>query len=248
MRLALLADIHSNLEALVAVLAHAREQGAEARVYLGDLVGYGADPAAVLERIEEDQAAGAVVVQGNHDAAVLDGSVAAGMNPDALAAIAFTRAELGQHQRAFLAGLPLLWRRGDTTLVHASAEKPGEFLYVTDPVRAARCLEAAPSPLVFAGHVHEPVLFYTSAADRPLPFQPVSGVAIPVPPRRRWLAIAGSVGQPRDGRPAASYAVFDDERRTLTFHRVAYDWPSAAAKVRAAGLPERLAARLERGE
>jgi len=69
-----------------------------------------------------------------------------------------------------------------------------------------------------------------------------------VPPRRRWLGIAGSVGQPRDGRTAASYAVFDDVRRTLTYHRVAYDWPTAAAKVRAAGLPARLAERLEHGD
>jgi predicted phosphodiesterase len=248
MRLALLADIHANLEALVAVLAHAHEQGAEARAYLGDLVGYGADPEAVLERVEEEAALGAVVVQGNHDAAVLDPSVAAGMNAAALEAIAWTRARLAPRERAFLASLPLVVRRGDATFVHASAESPGEFLYVTNPFGAAGCLAASETPWTFAGHVHEPVLYYTSAADRPLPFKPVPGVAIPVPPRRRWLAIAGSVGQPRDGRPAASYALFDDERRTLTYHRVAYDWPSAAAKVRAAGLPKQLAARLEHGD
>jgi diadenosine tetraphosphatase ApaH/serine/threonine PP2A family protein phosphatase len=248
MRLALLADIHANLEALVAVLAHAREQGAGGHAFLGDLVGYGADPEAVLERVEEEAARGAVVVQGNHDAAVLDASISAGMNDAALAAIAWTRARLGARERAFLASLPLLARRGDVIFVHGSADSPEQFLYVTDPLRAGRCLAAAGTPWVFAGHVHEPVLYYTSASDRLLPFQPVPGVAIPVPPRRRWLAIAGSVGQPRDGRPAASYALFDDERRTLTYHRVAYDWPSAAAKVRAAGLPERLAARLERGE
>ena len=248
MRLALLADIHSNLEALVAVLAHAREQGAEALAFLGDLVGYGADPEAVLERIEAEAARGAVVVQGNHDAAVLDPGVAAGMNEAALEVIAWTRGRLGARERAFLASLPLLAQRGDVTFVHGSVETPEQFLYVTDPLRAARCLAAAGTPWVFAGHVHEPVLYYTSATDRPLPFRPVPGVAIPVPPRRRWLAIAGSTGQPRDGRPSASYAVFDDERHTLTYHRVAYDWPSAAAKVRAAGLPERLAVRLERGD
>jgi len=248
MRLALLADIHSNLEALVAVLAHARGQGAGGLAFLGDLVGYGADPEAVLRRVQEEAARGAVVVQGNHDAAVLDPGVAVGMNPAALEAIAWTRTRLGPRERAFLASLPLVARRGDATFVHGSAEAPARFLYVTDPVRAGRCLAASATPWTFAGHVHEPVLYYTSAADRPLPFRPVPGVAIPVPARRRWLAIAGSVGQPRDGRPAASYAVFDDERRTLTFHRVAYDWPSAASKVRAAGLPERLAARLEHGD
>jgi diadenosine tetraphosphatase ApaH/serine/threonine PP2A family protein phosphatase len=248
MRLALLADIHSNLEALLAVLAHARDQGVDGLAFLGDLVGYGADPAPVLERIEEEAARGALVIQGNHDAAVLDPAVAAGMNPAALEAIEWTRAQLGARERAFLASLPLLQRRGEATFVHASAEQPSAWIYVTDPARAARSLALAETPFTFAGHVHEPVLYYTSAADRPLPFKPIAGVAIPVPPRRKWFAIVGSVGQPRDGRTASSYAVFDEERRTLTFHRVAYDWPSAAAKVRAAGLPERLAERLEHGD
>jgi predicted phosphodiesterase len=248
MRLALLADIHSNLEALVAVMAHARQQRADGYAFLGDLVGYGADPGPVLQCIQDEARRGAVVIRGNHDAAVLDPSVAAGMNDAALVAIAWTRARLDARERAFLASLPLVARRGDVTFVHGSAESPDQFLYVTDAFRAARCLGAVETPWVFAGHVHEPVLYYTSAADRPLPFRPVPGVAIPVPGRRRWLGIAGSVGQPRDGRPAASYAVFDDAGCTLTYHRVAYDWPSAAAKVRAAGLPESLAARLEHGE
>jgi diadenosine tetraphosphatase ApaH/serine/threonine PP2A family protein phosphatase len=248
MRLALLADVHSNLEALVAVLAHAEEQGADALAFLGDLVGYGADPLAVVTRVQEEAARGAVVLQGNHDAAVLDEEVAAGMNPEALEAIAWTRRQLGPRERAFLASLPLVLRRGEVTLVHASAAYPKEWTYVTDALRAEECLRATATPWTFAGHVHEPILFYTAASDRPLPFRPVPGVAIPVPPRRRWLGIAGSVGQPRDGRTASSYAVFDDVRRTLTFHRVAYDWPTAAAKVRAAGLPARLAERLERGD
>jgi len=248
MRLALLADVHSNLEALVAVLAHAREQRVDGLAFLGDLVGYGADPAAVLARVEEEVGAGALAVQGNHDAAVLDEQVAAGMNPAALEAIQWTRRQLGDRERAFLASLPLTLRRGEATLVHASAERPSAWIYVTDPARAARAMAAAETPFTFSGHVHEPVLYYTSVADRPLPFKPVPGVAIPVPARRRWLAIVGSVGQPRDGRTAASYAVFDEARRALTFHRVAYDWPTAAAKVRAAGLPERLAERLEHGD
>jgi diadenosine tetraphosphatase ApaH/serine/threonine PP2A family protein phosphatase len=247
MRLALLADVHSNLEALVAVLAHAEREGADALAFLGDLVGYGADPGPVLERVQAEVVRGAVAVQGNHDAAVLDPRGDAEMNAHAAEAIAWTRGQLGPGERAFLASLPLTVRRGEVLLVHASAEAPGDWLYVTDPLRAARCLAAAGTTWVFAGHVHEPVLYYTTS-ERPAAFRPVPGVGIPVPPRRRWLGISGSVGQPRDGRPAASYAVFDDERRTLTFHRVAYDWPTAAAKVRAAGLPPRLAERLERGD
>jgi diadenosine tetraphosphatase ApaH/serine/threonine PP2A family protein phosphatase len=101
---------------------------------------------------------------------------------------------------------------------------------------------------VFSGHVHEPVLYYMSPLSRPMPFRPIPGVAVPVPARRQWLAIVGSAGQPRDGSAAACYALLDQERSTLTFHRVPYDWSEAARKITAAGLPERLALRLARGE
>jgi diadenosine tetraphosphatase ApaH/serine/threonine PP2A family protein phosphatase len=248
MKLALLADLHANLEALTACLADARDRGAEAYAFLGDLVGYGADPAAVLDVVRAHAENGAAVVLGNHDAAVLDPAEAATMNPAAAEAIAWTRGRLSAEHRAFLASLPLVARRGEMLFVHASADAPREWIYVTDPLRAGHSLAAAGTPWVFSGHVHEPVLYYASAADRPLPFRPVPGVAIPVPGRRRWLAIAGSCGQPRDGNTAACYAMMDDARPTLTFHRVPYDWPTAAAKVRAAGLPPRLADRLASGE
>jgi diadenosine tetraphosphatase ApaH/serine/threonine PP2A family protein phosphatase len=189
---------------------------------------------------------GATVVLGNHDAAALSGD-ASSMHPVAQAAAAWTRARLGEPQRTFLASLPLTVNRGDQLFVHASAESPGEWVYVTDPYRAAQCLARTPARYVFAGHVHEPVLYYTSAARRPVPFRPVPGVPIPILPHRRWLAIPGSVGQPRDGSAAACYALADLGRSTLTFHRVPYDCRAAAAKVRAAGLPESLALRLETG-
>lgn len=249
MRRALLADIHANLEALEACLAHARGQGAEAYAFLGDLVGYGADPAAVLDVVAEHAARGAVVVRGNHDDAVISPASAETMNGAAEAAVAWTRDRLGPEHRALLAGLPLVERRGELLFVHASAEDPGQWIYVTDPLRAERSLACAEGARwVFCGHVHEPVLYYTAAAERPLPFRPVPGVAIPVPARRRWLAVVGSAGQPRDRNTAACYAIMDEARATLTFHRVPYDWPAAAAKVRAAGLPERLAQRLAHGE
>jgi diadenosine tetraphosphatase ApaH/serine/threonine PP2A family protein phosphatase len=92
------------------------------------------------------------------------------------------------------------------------------------------------------------VLYFIGADQRPQPFLPMPGVPIPVPRHRRWLAIVGSCGQPRDGTPAACYATFDPERALLTYHRVPYDYEAAARKVRAAGLPEEFARRLERGE
>jgi diadenosine tetraphosphatase ApaH/serine/threonine PP2A family protein phosphatase len=131
--------------------------------------------------------------------------------------------------------------------VHATADAPSEWVYVTDGAQAERSLDAAGAPWVLGGHVHEPALYYTGAGRRPLRFAPIPGVPIPVPPHRRWLAVVGSAGQPRDGNPAACCAVLDVEGATLTFLRVPYDWPSAARKVRAAGLPPALADRLEAG-
>jgi len=248
LKLALLADVHSNLEALEACLEHARGAGAGGYAFLGDLVGYAADPEAVLDRIEALAAEGAVVVRGNHDQAVLDGDTG-DMNEAARAAIEWTRGRLADRHRAFLEGLPLVVRRDSAVFVHASAASPGTWTYVSDPLRAQGSLQAAgDARYVFSGHVHEPVLYYMSPLSRPMPFRPVPGVAVPVPARRQWLAIVGSAGQPRDGSAAACYALLDQERSTLTFHRVPYDWSEAARKITAAGLPERLALRLARGE
>jgi diadenosine tetraphosphatase ApaH/serine/threonine PP2A family protein phosphatase len=247
MKLALLADVHSNLEALEACLAHARGMGADRYAFVGDLVGYGADPAAVLEIVAAHADRGAVVVRGNHDAAVVDAK-ADTMHRAAEEAVAWTRARLSPAHLEFLAGLPLLVRDENRVFVHASADAPEQWNYVTDPLHAARSLDAAAASYVFSGHVHEPVLYYTGAAERPVAFKPIPAVPIPVPPRRRWLAIVGSAGQPRDGNTAACYAMLDAARATLTYQRVPYDWAAAAAKIRAAGLPERLALRLARGE
>jgi diadenosine tetraphosphatase ApaH/serine/threonine PP2A family protein phosphatase len=248
MRIALFADIHSNLDALTACLAEAEARGAERYAFLGDLVGYGAEPGKVVDVIAEFAARGAVVVRGNHDAAVLAGETDT-MRDVAAAAVDWTRGQLDARQLAFLHSLPLTVRDGEVLYVHASAELPDQWTYVSDEYMAARSLAASGGArYVFSGHVHEPTLFYTSAAERPVPFTPVPGKAIPVPVHRRWLAIVGSVGQPRDHNTAASWAMLDLEKRTLTFHRVPYDWRSAAAKIRAAGLPEYLAARIERGE
>jgi diadenosine tetraphosphatase ApaH/serine/threonine PP2A family protein phosphatase len=246
MKLALLADIHANLEALEACLAHAREQGADEVAFLGDLVGYGADPGAVLDRVRTRLVAGALAVRGNHDAAVASAGTDT-MNRSAEAVVDWTRQQLDADQMAFLASLPLMIKRGDVCAVHASADRPADWTYVQSARAAAASLAAAGSTWVFSGHVHEQALYHLTRTGHAHPFRPVPGVAIPVPAHRGWLAVVGSVGQPRDGNTAACYAIFDTRRATLTFHRVPYDWSAAAAKIRAAGLPEFLALRLERG-
>jgi diadenosine tetraphosphatase ApaH/serine/threonine PP2A family protein phosphatase len=245
-KLALFADIHSNLEALTACLEHAARLGAERHAFLGDLVGYGADPVAVLDLIAEHAARGAFVVLGNHDAAALGRSVK-GLNSAAVTAIAWTQKRLGERQRAFLDALPLAVRHDDVLFVHASAAAPERWSYITGARQAAQSMRAANAQLIFCGHVHEQRLYYMGADAKPMPFRPVAGTPIPTARHRQWLAIVGSAGQPRDRNNAACWALADLERARLTFFRVAYDHARAAEKIRAAGLPERLARRLERG-
>lgn len=246
MKLALFADIHANLEALTACLAHAKALGAERYAFLGDLVGYGADPIAVLELVEEHAAQGAVVVLGNHDAAVV-GRPVRGLNASAQAAVVWTQAQLGKRQTAFLSSLPLIMRDENLLFVHASAAAPERWTYITGARQAEQSIKAAGASFVFCGHVHEQRLYYIGSAGRPVPFRPVSGTPIPTARHRQWLAIVGSAGQPRDRNRSACYALADLARARVTFFRVPYDYPSAAEKIRSAGLPESLARRLERG-
>lgn len=246
MKTAILSDIHANLEALQACLAHARRQGAARFVFLGDLVGYGADPLACLDLIRGEVAHGALAVRGNHDEAAL-GGLCEDLNFIARDSTYWTREQLGTAEREFLAALPLQQRDGDALYVHASAADPPAWEYITGTLAAQRCLAATDAAIVFAGHVHQPLLFYTSDAGVKS-FGAGNGVAVPLSARRRWLALLGSVGQPRDGNPAAAYALFDAAARQLTQHRVPYDHAAAARKIIAAGLPAMLARRLAHGE
>lgn len=242
---ALLSDIHSNLEALEACLRHARESGAERYAFLGDLVGYGADPKAVLAIVSRYAAEGSVALKGNHDEAV---ELPSGyMNEMATAAIDWTRKVLSDEEKAFLGSLPLRARADPVCLVHASAASPECWDYIDSPAEAVRSMDAAGTSYTFSGHMHDQALYVRLSTGQVGGFRPQPGSPLPVPPEHRWLAIVGSVGQPRDGNPAAAYALFDPGSAILTFHRVQYDYRTAAAKVRAAGLPAILAERLETG-
>ena len=245
MRLALYSDIHANLEALDACLAHARGQRVDRHAFLGDFVGYGADAVGVVDRVRDEVSRGALAVRGNHDDALE--RPAGYFNDQARAAIAWARESLDAGQRTFLAGLPLVVREGAMCFVHASADRPERWTYVDGTAAAERCVAEARAVYTFCGHVHDQRLYFENAGGRFCPFVPTPGTPIPLSPRRRWLAIVGAVGQPRDRRTAAGYAVFDDSRQELTFFRVPYDARAAADKIRRAGLPGALAHRVELG-
>jgi diadenosine tetraphosphatase ApaH/serine/threonine PP2A family protein phosphatase len=245
LQFALLSDIHANLEALNACMTHARDRGATRFAFLGDLVGYGADARAVVEIVARHVAEGAFAVKGNHDEAV---EKASGYFNDAtLAAIEWARESLTAEQKRFLATLPLIARDGDICFVHASAANPARWDYVDSPTEARRCIEATDAAYTFCGHLHDQALYFESGQGRMREFRPVPGTPIPVRGHRRWLAIVGSVGQPRDRNPAAAYTLFDRARGEITFFRVAYDAGAAASKIRNCGLPASLAFRVELG-
>ena len=245
MRIGLLADLHANREAVEACFECLEDAGCTRYVFLGDLVGYGADPAWVVDFVREQVAQGSPAVIGNHDAAAA--TLAGGaMHDQAEAAIAWTRAQLDRGQLDFLAGLPSSVTEDDRLYVHANAWAPTEWAYVRNPLAAARSLAATDARLTFCGHVHEPALYHARDGGAGH-FSPTPGVAIPLAGTRRWLAIPGSCGQPRDHDPAAACAWFDTDSARLTFLRIPYDHARAAAKIRAAGLPEAFAARLGEG-
>jgi len=242
MRIALFTDIHANREALTACLDHAGRNRIDRHVFLGDHVGYGADPVFVLDTVMAHVERGAIAVLGNHDAAAL--APGQGMNRAALAAVEWTRGRLGAAHTAFIEGLPLSREDDGRLYVHASADEPGAWRYVTDGHAASRSLAATDAQATFCGHTHVPALFHKSASSRIASFTPVEGVDIPLTAGRRWLAVIGSVGQPRDHNPAACYAVFDTARHVLTYVRVPYDVETAARKIIEAGLPMALGLRL----
>lgn len=246
MRLALLADLHANREATTACLAQLRRLGYDRCALLGDFVGYGADPGWTIDTVQRLVDDGAFAVQGNHDEAVIAGPTAQ-MHAQARDAIEWTRRQLDPAQLAFLGGLPLTIADEDRLYVHANAWAPGEWGYIASPMAAARSLAATDARITFCGHVHEPALYHSRPDGTAGHFQPRAGFATPLAASRRWLALPGSVGQPRDGNPAACCALLDIARSTLMFLRVPYDHDATAARIRASGLPESFAARLAGG-
>ena len=247
MKLALITDLHANRESVGAVMAHAATQGIDRYAFLGDFVGYGADPGWVVDLVREHVARGAIVVMGNHDAAVVQGPLPT-MIPEARQVVEWTREQLDAEQLAFLAALPMQVSDADRLFVHANAFAPTEWAYVLGRMEAVRSLQATNARFTFCGHVHDPKLFHLTGTGKIGDFVPSDGMPIPLSDQRRWLVIPGSAGQPRDGNPAACYATFDTASSTLTYFRVPYDTEAAGAKIRAAGLPQRLARRLEHGE
>jgi diadenosine tetraphosphatase ApaH/serine/threonine PP2A family protein phosphatase len=243
--LAVFADIHANRQAFAACLEAARSRGAQRMILLGDYVGYGADPEWTVETVMGLVESGAMAVRGNHDNAV--GTTSETMNAEAQAAIEWTRGRLSAAQRQFLAALPLTCEEGDRLYVHSEAANPARWRYVLSTAEAARSMIATKAQITFCGHIHQPALYSMSVTAKMTSFVPTSNVPVQLLRGRQWLAVVGSVGQPRDGNPAACFVTFDTVTREITYCRVPYDVEAAAQRIRDNGLPVWLADRLSAG-
>jgi diadenosine tetraphosphatase ApaH/serine/threonine PP2A family protein phosphatase len=238
MRIAVLSDIHSNLVALDAVLAHLGS--VDAIWQLGDVVGYGPDPDGVVARLAE---VGAVGVRGNHDAAAVGGPEIEWFNPDARAAIEWTRSRISAKTRAWLEELPERLVETDYTLVHGSPREP-LWEYITSSPVARANLAFVTTRFALHGHTHLPIV-WAEEDGRIVSIAPGDGSTFTLDGRA--LLNPGSVGQPRDGIPESSCMVIDSDRDLVTWHRVPYDIETVQAAMRDAGLPTRLVERLSYG-
>ncbi|MGE5358252.1 MAG: metallophosphoesterase family protein [Bacteroidales bacterium] len=247
MRYLIISDIHSNLGALDAVLDSGDAAGYDRLVVLGDLVGYGAQPNDVVERLRALEPF--AIIRGNHDKVACGLDDSENFNPVAQESASWTYGALTEENRAYLAGCPRgpLEVEPGVQICHGSPDD--EDAYITSEAGARHILERMQAGVCFYGHTHIPVVFRLSVQG----FDWVGSIEdeavneMVLEPGTRYLINPGSVGQPRDGDARAAFAVFDAERRTVTRYRVAYAVEEAQARIIAAGLPPALARRLALG-
>ncbi len=236
---AILGDIHANWEALTAVLADAEANGVTAYVCVGDIVGYNANPAECLKRVRELCTA---VVRGNHDHYCSHDECLEDFQPLAANVVDWTRQQLSRDDVQYLRNLRLTDMVNGFTLVHSTLDMPEKWGYVLDTLEAEANFNYQTSAVCFHGHTHVPVVYERHGR---VVRRDVSSLRITL--GRKYFINTGSVGQPRDGDARASYVIYAPNDRHVEFRRVPYDIATAQSKIRAAGLPERAAKRLELG-
>ena len=241
MKIAVLADIHANLEALEAVLIQAEKHGAEHFIVLGDMVGYGADPAACLYRLIDINA---TCVLGNHDQALVDGHYVKSLNPLARWSILVARDMVYTEHTALLKKLPLRHDEHDGVFAHANPIRPEEWQHLYLHRDLVWCLDRLDWRVAFVGHTHLSGIF-CKPGKKGIVTLTSTTVAIG---RHRYLINAGSVGQPRDGDWRACYAIWDVDAEHVSLHRAEYRLEVAQKKILQADQPAYNAERLSRGE
>ena len=238
MRYGILGDVHGNLEALDVAVQGLDRRGVDRYLQMGDIVGYGADPAPCIKLIRDLEA---TVVAGNHDWAVIGKLDTSFFNVYAREAVEWTRSHLTRDDLQFLESLVLVEEPDpEVTLVHATLDQPEVFDYIQTYYDAHRSLAALRTTVCFMGHSHVPMAFLQSEAG----IVHTNDEEISLQGYDKALINVGSVGQPRDENPKTAYAIYDTEERTYTLYRDAYDSEATGEKIRQAGLPSVLGERL----
>lgn len=240
-KIAILGDIHANIDALDVVLDDCRAQGVTEYLCTGDVVGYNACPCECLELI---RGLGCPVVKGNHDHYVASELNLEDFNPAAAAVVQWTRKQLGPEEVGWLRDMPFSVTEKGITIVHSTMDRPENFGYVFDHQQAETNFIQQKSPICFHGHTHCPMI-YEKQLGGVFRIDPQD---IQLKQGRKYFINVGSVGQPRDGDPRATYVIYDPLARLVQYRRLEYDVARAQARIRAAGLPERLAERLAYGQ
>ena len=243
---AILGDIHSNLEALTVVLDDCRKQGVTDYLCTGDVIGYNASPRECMKIVRE---LGCPVVKGNHDHYVSSVQNLNDFQPHAALVIKWTRSQLDDEQLEWLQNLPYTVTAMGITIVHSTNDTPGKFGYVFDNLQAEANFTHQKAPICFHGHTHCPMIYEKSmnGVFRIDPVELPNG-EMKLPLGRKYFINVGSVGQPRDGDPRAAYVIYDVAQRLVRFRRLPYDIAGAQQKILEAGLPDRLAERLQFGQ
>jgi diadenosine tetraphosphatase ApaH/serine/threonine PP2A family protein phosphatase len=240
MKYAVIADIHANWEALQVVLEDAEKNKCTHYACLGDVVGYNANPKECLDVV---RSMGMPVVKGNHDEYCSVDYALEGFNPHAAEAVNWTRSQLTEEDIQWLRELRYIRLVSSFTIVHATLDGPKRWGYVFDKLAAAASFTYQNTGVCFFGHTHVPVAFVRDSTVRGGTYSKFK-----VEPGKKYFVNVGSVGQPRDGNPKCAYVIYDMEEGTIELRRLDYDIATAQAKIRAAGLPERLAERLALGK
>ncbi|HMP81414.1 MAG TPA: metallophosphoesterase family protein [Verrucomicrobiota bacterium] len=240
MKFAIIADIHGNLEAFQVVLQDIKEQKCTHYACLGDVVGYNANPKECLDIVREMNIP---CVKGNHDEYCSSEEVMEGFNPAAATAVEWTRKQLSEDDRQWLRDLKYQRMVTNFTIVHATLDGPQRWGYVFDKLAAAASFTYQMTNVCFFGHTHVPVAFMRDSMVRGGTYSKFK-----VEPGKKYFVNVGAVGQPRDNNPKAAYVVYDTTEGTIELRRLDYDIGAAQKKIRAAGLPERLAERLAYGK
>jgi diadenosine tetraphosphatase ApaH/serine/threonine PP2A family protein phosphatase len=236
MAIAILSDIHANLEALNTVLASIKEKEITSIYCLGDIVGYGPNPNECVNLVRENCQN---VLVGNHDFAAIGRTDVEYFNKYAKAAAYWTRSHLSAENKEYLSYLPFTHQNDQMLMVHASPTNPAHWYYVLNPYDAQIEMQAFSQPLCFIGHSHVPLIYSETDVYK--------AVAMKLEKKQKYIVNVGSVGQPRDGNHQACYCIYKPEEHAIEYVRLEYDVQKTYAKIIKEGLPAFLAERLLKG-